>query len=117
MSEPTPRHGKTIIAPDVLVTIAKLSALGVPGIARTSPLPGGVNRLFKRGANEGVRIEVRDQAVAIDLYLVVQHDTNVRDVSRAVQSAVARAVQEMVGMDVLNVNVHIEDVAFSEGGS
>ncbi len=112
MSELNPRQGKTIIAPDVLVTIAKLSALGVAGVARTSPVPGGVNRLFKRGANEGVRIEVKDHAVAVDLYLVVEHDTNVRNVSRTVQSEVARAIQEMVGMEVLSVDVHIEDVAF-----
>jgi uncharacterized alkaline shock family protein YloU len=112
MTEETPRQGKTIIAPEVLVTIAKLSALGVTGVARTSPVPGGVNRLFKRGANEGVRIEVKDHAVAVDLYLVVEHDTQVRDVSRAVQDAVSRAIHEMVGMDVLYVNVHIEDVAY-----
>lgn len=109
------RRGKVTIAPDVLLTIAKLSALGVPGVARTSPIPGGVNRLFQRGLGDGVRIEVKDQAVAVELHLIVQHDTNVRDVSRAVQAEVARAIQEMVGMTVLNVDVHIDDVAFPGG--
>ena len=103
--------GKTIIAPDVLLGIARLSALGVPGVARMSPVPGGVNRLFRRGIGDGVRIEVKDQAVSVDLYLVVNPDTQLQDVSRAVQSEVARAIQEMVGMVVLSVNVHIEDVA------
>lgn len=107
-----PRRGKTTIAPDVLLTIAKLSALSVPGVARTSGVPGGVNRLFQRGTGDGVRIEVKDHAVHVDLYVVVQHEANVREVSRAVQAEVARAIQEMVGMDVLGVNVHIEDVAF-----
>jgi uncharacterized alkaline shock family protein YloU len=111
MSEETPRRGKTIIAPDVLLGIARLSALGVPGVARMSPVPGGVNRLFRRGIGDGVRIEVKDQAVSVDLYFVVNPDTQLQDVSRAVQSEVARAIQEMVGMDVLSVNVHIEDVA------
>lgn len=111
MSEETPRRGKTIIAPDVLLGIARLSALGVPGVARMSPVPGGVNRLFRRGIGDGVRIEVKDHAVSVDLYLVVNPDTQLPDVSRAVQSEVARAIQEMVGMDVLSVNVHIEDVA------
>jgi len=115
MTEAPSRRGKVIIAPDVLLTIAKLSALGVPGVARTSPIPGGVNRLFQRGLGDGVRIEVKDQAVAVELHLIVQHDTNVRDVSRAVQAEVARAIQEMVGMTVLNVDVHIDDVAFPGG--
>lgn len=114
MSTDTGRRGKTTIAPDVLLTIARLSALGTPGVARTSGVAGGVNRLFKRGADDGVRIEVKDHAVTIDLYLVVEHNHNVREVSRAVQAAVARAIQEMVGMDVLAVNVHIEDIAYPE---
>ncbi len=106
-----PVHGKTTIAPDVLVTIARLSALGVPGVARLSPVAGGVNQLFQRGANhEGVRIEVKGHAVAVELYLVTQPETSLREVARAVQSEVTRAIQEMVGMDVLHVNVHIEDV-------
>ena len=80
------RQGKTTIAPEVLLTIARLSALGANGVARTGPVPGGVNRLFKRGVDDGVRIEFKDQAVSVDLYLVIEHDRNVRDVSRAVQA-------------------------------
>jgi uncharacterized alkaline shock family protein YloU len=114
MSVEENRRGKTTIAPEVLLTIARLSALGTVGVARTSPVPGGVNRLFKRGADDGVRIEVRDQAVSVDLYLVIEHDHNVREVSRSVQAAVARAIHEMVGMDVLAVNIHIEDIAYPE---
>lgn len=112
MIETNARRGKVTIAPDVLLTIAKLSALGVPGVAHMSPIPGGVNRLFQRGLSDGVRIEVKDQAVTVELHLIVQHDTNVRDISRAVQAEVARAIQEMVGMQVSSVDVHIEDVAF-----
>ena len=114
MSVEAPRRGKVTIAPEVLLTIARLSALGVPGVVRTSPVPGGVNRLFKRGIDDGVRIEVKDHSVSVDLYLVLERDQNVRQVSRAVQSAVARAVHEMVGMDVLAVNIHIEDIAYPE---
>lgn len=114
MDTEAPRHRKTTIAPDVLLTIARLSALGTPGVARTSAAPGGVNRLLKRGVDDGVRIEVRDQSVTVDLYLVLEHDQNVREVSRAVQAATARAISEMVGMDVQAVNVHVEDIAYPE---
>jgi uncharacterized alkaline shock family protein YloU len=109
-----PRHGKTTIAHDVLLTIARLSALQTPGVARTSPLPGGADRLFKRGIENGVRIEVRDQSVLVDLYLVLAPGYNLREVSRAVQAAVRRAIEEMVGMDALAVNVHVEDISDPE---
>jgi uncharacterized alkaline shock family protein YloU len=106
-----PRRGKTTIAHDVLLTIARLSAVQTPGVARTSPLPGGVDRIFKRGIEDGVHIAVRGQAVLVDLYLVLQPGYNLRAVGRAVQSAVRRAIEEMVGMDVLAVNVHVEDIS------
>ncbi len=106
------RRGRTTIAPDVLVTIARLSALGVPGVAGLSPIPGGVDQFFKGGPNEGVRIVVKGLAVGVDLYLVTQPDISIRDVARKVQAEVTRSIQDIVGMDVLYVNVHIEDVDY-----
>lgn len=114
MTDNLPRPGRTTIAPDVLVTIARLSTLSVPGVARMSPAPVAVDRLFQRSPNDGVRIEVRQMAVLVDLHVVIQHDASVRDVCREVQTTVARAIQEMVGMHVLAVNVHVEDVAFTD---
>ena len=109
-----PRRGKTTIAHDVLLTIARLSAVQTPGVSRTSPLPAGMDRLLKRGVEDGVSVEVRDHAVAVDLYLVIEPGYNLREVGRAVQAAVRRAMEEMVGMEVLSVNVHVEDVSDSE---
>ena len=106
--------GKTTIAPDVLVTIARLSALSVPGVRKMAQVSGGVNRLFKRGIQDGVRIEVEDNVIVVSLYLILKRDVNVREVSRNVQGQVARALQEMVGMDVGEVEIHIEDIDYEE---
>lgn len=106
--------GTTTIAPGVLLTIARLSALAVPGVAGMAPIPGGVNRLFRRGAGDGVRIEVEQERVAADLYLSLEHDVNVKEVSRLVQQEVARAIEDMVGMSVDRVDVHIEELKFPE---
>ena len=114
MSDSERPPGKTTVSPDVLISIAKLSALGVSGVSHMAATPGGVNRLFRKGANEGVRIEIEDDTVYCDLYLVLKKDINIRDVSRKVQQQVTRAIQEMVGMDVGYVNIHIEDVEYEE---
>ena len=106
--------GKTTVSPDVLISIAKLSALGVPGVSRMAPIAGGVNRLFRKGANEGVRIDVEDDTVFADIFLVLKQDVNIREVSRNVQQKIARAIQEMVGMDVGHVDIHIEDIDYEE---
>jgi len=105
--------GKTTIAPEVLLTIARLTTLDIAGVSRMSPVPGGVNRLFNRGISEGVRIDIReDDTVFADLFVILQNDVNIRDVSREIQHKVARAISEMVGMQVGRVNVHIEDIDY-----
>jgi uncharacterized alkaline shock family protein YloU len=104
------QQGKTTVSPDVLVTIARLSALSVPGVSRMAHVPGGVNRLFKRGFGDGVRIEVEDNIVVANLYLILKQHVNIREVSRNVQHQVARALQEMVGMDIGGIDIHIEDI-------
>jgi uncharacterized alkaline shock family protein YloU len=113
MSEYSDESSRTTIAPEVLLTIARLTTLEVAGVSRMSEVPGGVNRLFQRGVGEGVRIEIRnDETVYADLYVILKNDVNVRDVSRKIQNKVARAISEMVGMQVGRVNVHIEDIDY-----
>jgi uncharacterized alkaline shock family protein YloU len=48
------------------------------------------------------------------MYLVLKEDVNIREVSRNVQKKVTRAIQEMVGMDVGHVDIHIEDIDYKE---
>lgn len=110
MSETT--QGKTTVSPEVLTTIASLAALEVPGVSRLAPVSGGVNRLFRRGTSDGVRIEAKDNMVVADLFLILKDGVNIREVGRNVQQNVARSIQEMVGMEVGEINVHIEDIDF-----
>jgi uncharacterized alkaline shock family protein YloU len=43
---------------------------------------------------------------------VVKDDVNIREVGRDVQQQVSRAIREMVGMDVIQMDVHIEDIQY-----
>jgi uncharacterized alkaline shock family protein YloU len=106
--------GKTTIAPDVLTTIASLTALSVEGVCRLASPPVGIYSLFKRSLYEGVHIVVENNVVYADLYLIMKRDINVREVSHNVQVQVARAISEMVGMEAGRVNVHVEDIEFCQ---
>ena len=94
------------------MTIARLTALDVPGVSRMSTVPSGVNRLFNRKYGEGVRSDITDDIVSADLYIILKNDVNIRDISRKVQFEVARAISDMVGMQIGRVNIHIEDVDY-----
>ena len=113
-NETTRPAGRTTIAPGVLLTIARLTTLDVPGVSRMCFLPGGVNRMFKKGHDEGVHIEIEDDLVFVDIYVVLKSDVNVREVSRNIQNDVSRAISDMVGMEIGRVNVHIEDVDYPQ---
>lgn len=105
--------GKTTIAPEVLISIARLTALSVPGVRKLSYATNDLNRIFHRGVNEGVEIQVENDTVYADIHVVLNRDVNVRDVSHGIQTQVARAFSEMVGMEVGKVNIHVEDIDFS----
>ena len=109
-------EGKTTIAPDVLLTIARLTTEHIPGVSRLSPVPSvALQRLIKRGhATEGVTIEIDEGMVYTDIFVVLASDLNVRDVSRNIQREVARAISDMVGMQVGRVNIHIEDIDYPQ---
>lgn len=114
MSEDYRSPGKTTLAPEVLLTIARNSALSTDGVSHLAPVPGGFDRLFKQGSDSGVQMTVEDGIVYIELYVVLKKDFNVREVSRQIQTQVARAISEMVGMEVGHVNVHIEDIEYKD---
>ncbi len=115
MSENYRSPGKTTLAPEVLLTIARMTALAVEGVSRLAAVPGGFDRLFRGGTHEGVQMTVEDGVVYIELYVVLKKDVNVREVSRNIQTQVARAVSEMVGMEIGHVNIHIEDIDYTAG--
>ena len=102
--------GKTTIAPEVLITIARLNTLSVPGVSRLSTTPGDVNQLLIRGTNEGVKITVENGIVYADIYVVLNQDVIVREIGHLIQAKISRAISEMVGMEVGKVNIHVEDI-------
>jgi len=112
------QSGRIIVAPGVLVTIARLTALATPGVVRMGGnWVGGMSRLLRHASSDGgVEITIEDQAVTADLYIVAQHDVNLLEMSRQLQADVTRAIEEIVGLTVWAVNVHIQDVEISTKG-
>jgi uncharacterized alkaline shock family protein YloU len=107
-------EGKTTIDPGVLIKIAKITALGVPGVSRMAIGPHSINNIIKQNYQDGVKIEVENDSVYADLFLVMHHDVDLLKTGRVVQQKVGRAITEMVGMEVGRINVHIEDIDYTD---
>ena len=100
--------GTVVISPAVLSMIARLTTQSVPGVARMARL--GMQRLFGSRRGGGVKVQVVDDMVAVDLYIIAKSSVSMLELSREIQCKVTRAIHEIVGMPVREVNVHIVDV-------
>lgn len=100
------------IAPNVLITITRHAALQVDGVARMGTIPSQVGHLVRgHPMGSGVALEIEGDTVSAELYLIVDPGASMREVSQAVQQSVKRAIEDLIGMTVKAVDIHIEDVA------
>ena len=100
--------GKTTIAPNVLTTIVRLTTLGTPGVTRLASTLSGMAHAERQP--DGVKLFYHGNELSVDVYVVITASENVRLVAEEVQKRVIRAISEMVGMQVVQVNVHVSDV-------
>ncbi len=98
----------TTIDPTVLYTIVRLTTLASPGVRKLAPVSFGVTKIAQE--NQGVKIDVEEQKLFVDVYVITEAEENVRLVAETVQNRVTRAITDMVGMEVANINVHITDI-------
>ena len=108
----TEQLGVVRIARQVLSTIVVNSALQIPGVARVAQSNDQWSRFLKREVpRQGVALTLKENTVAADVYLVVEAGVNIVEIGTAVQEEVASSLEEMVGMQVREINVYIQDVA------
>lgn len=104
--------GKVTIAPNVLVTIVQKTTVSQPGVAQLCDNVPGVKRLLGlHTVGKGVEVNVGDNRVTVDVYLIARRDIDLLRMGRNLQKQIVRAIQHIVGMEVLEVNIHIEDIA------
>ena len=104
--------GKVTIAPNVLVTIVQKTTASEPGVAQLYDSIPGVKRLLGlHTVGRGVEVTVTDNQVAVDVYLIARRAVDLLQMGRSLQKEITRAIQDIVGMEVREVNIHIEDIA------
>lgn len=106
--------GTVRIAPSVLATIVSLTASGIKGVASMSSVTRPPARVLQRpnmGSAPGVSLQVRNNTIAADVYIVAEPDTNLKRLAQTIQTRVREALDQMVGMPAEVVNVYIEDVS------
>ncbi|MEW6424223.1 MAG: Asp23/Gls24 family envelope stress response protein [Bacillota bacterium] len=106
--------GSIRIADEVVRIIAGLAATEVPGVAGMSGgIVGGITEMLgRKNLSKGVKVDVGEKEAAIDIFVVVDYGSRIPEVASQIQQKVKDAVQEMTGLNVVEVNVNIQGVTF-----
>ncbi|PKQ10321.1 MAG: Asp23/Gls24 family envelope stress response protein [Actinobacteria bacterium HGW-Actinobacteria-9] len=105
--------GNIQIANDVLGDIAGFAALecyGIVGMASPSLRDGVAQLLSRDRLRKGVQIVTVDDGVRVDLYVVVEHGTNITEVSHNLADRVRYVLTEMADVKVSSVEVHVQGI-------
>ncbi|WP_371369453.1 Alkaline shock protein 23 [Sporomusa rhizae] len=108
--------GSIRIADEVVGIIAGLAATEIDGVAGMSAgLVGGIAEMLgKKNLSKGVKVEVGEREAAVDLYIIVEYGVRIPDVALRVQENVKRAIESMTGLEVVEVNIHVQGVGFAQ---
>ena len=104
--------GEVKIADEVVAIIAALAATEVEGVASmagniTNELIG---KLGMKNLSKGVKVTVLEGVVTVDLNLNIEYGKNILETSKKVQEKVKSSIENMTGLEVADVNIHIASV-------
>ena len=105
------------IADDVVAVIAGVAVSEVSGVAEMAGgFAGGMTEVLsgKKNLAKGIKVEVGDKDTKIDVNIIVEYGVRIPDVAFEIQNRVKKAVETMTGLNVVEVNVHVQGVNTEE---
>ena len=101
------------IANDVVAVIAGVAVSEVPGVASMSGgFAGGITEVLsgKKNLAKGIKVEKAENTAKIDVNIIVEYGARIPDIAFDIQNRVKKAVENMTGLKVAEVNVHVQGV-------
>ena len=103
-----------IYSNEVVSIIAGVAASEVEGIASMVSVPNGNLLGKKRDITKGVKVEIGTEEASVDLYVTVEYGKPIQKAAHDAQEAVRKAIEEMTGLHVVRVDVHVQGVSFEK---
>lgn len=105
--------GSVQISDEVIMTIASKMTLETKGVAALSQgVVGGIaERLGRKNPGKGIRVEQKEDETNVDISVIMEFGARIPEVATAVQEAVKHELEELTGLHIGKVNVHVEGVS------
>ncbi|KAB2347070.1 Asp23/Gls24 family envelope stress response protein [Actinomadura rudentiformis] len=111
------QQGRTTIADGVVAKIVGMAAREVGGV---HALGAGMGRTLgsmrehipgmTKSVSQGVAVEVGEREAAVDIDVVVEYGVAIPALAGAVRENIIRSVEQMCGLDVVEVNITVDDI-------
>ena len=101
------------IADEVIATIASKVASDVEGVhSMSGGFAGGISEVFgKKNSTKGIKVDNSEKGLKIDVNIIVEYGSRIPDIAFQIQNRVKKAVEEMTGLKIEEVNVNIQGVS------
>lgn len=106
--------GKVEIAPEVIEVIAGIAASEVEGVAgmRGNFATGVVERLGKKNHGKGVKVELTETGITVDVYCLMKFGVSIPTVAGKIQDNIRQALLNMTALDTEEINIHVVGIQF-----
>ncbi|NLK72910.1 MAG: Asp23/Gls24 family envelope stress response protein [Clostridiales bacterium] len=108
-------YGSIKISDEVIASTAAIAATQVEGVAE---LTGGIsesisNIIGKSTLAKGIKVNVNEDNVLIDIYIIVNYGVKIPEVAWNVQESVKKEIEKITGITVQAINIHVQGVEFN----
>ncbi|MFC2948210.1 Asp23/Gls24 family envelope stress response protein [Virgibacillus sediminis] len=109
--------GTVEVAPEVIEVIAGIAASEVEGLyAMRGNFASGVAERFGRTTHtKGVRVELTDTAIIIDLFVILNYGVSIPQVAQNIQSVIRQTIKNMTALEIEEINVHVVGMQMDAG--
>ncbi|MBR7796744.1 MAG: Asp23/Gls24 family envelope stress response protein [Bacillota bacterium] len=103
------RLGKVEIAPEVIEVIAGIAATEVDGLyaMRGNFASGVAERFGKKAHSKGVKVELTDNGILIDLFVILNFGVSIPQVAQMLQTNIRQTLKNMTALEIDEINVHV----------
>ena len=107
--------GSLKISQEVIASIAEYTLAEIEGVAGLAPIsPSATGWLLEKQTIRPISIVLTEGVAVIDIRIMVKNDVKIPELSAKIQTAVKEAVQNMTGIVVDSVNLHIAGIVFKD---
>lgn len=103
------------ISEEVIATLAERVIVSINGVfSLNGGIMGGINNMLGKKASQGIKVDINKNEISMDVYITVEYGVKIPDIAWEIQDKVKKELENMTGMIVTVVNVHIQGINYDK---